>query len=94
MRPVLHCIIDDMLRLVLNIARIVVYPRQGHALAAGVFGIPGIGRSNTRFVDSRRRSEVKLIDIDLIEGLVKVLFRAAFEELGLDLSLGYFGDSD
>ena len=94
MRPVLHGIIDNMLRLVLNVSRIVVDPRQGHTFTARIFGVPGIGRSDAWLVGSGRCTEVKLIDIDLIEGLVKVLFRATFEELRLDLGFGYFSDCD
>ena len=38
--------------------------------------------------------KVKLVDIDLVKGLVKVLLRVSFEELSLGLSLGYFGNRD
>ncbi len=83
-----------MLRLVLNVARIVVDPRQGHTFTARIFGVPGIVRSDAGLICYGRSAEVKFIDIDLVEGLVKVLFRASFEELRLDLGLGYFGDGD
>ena len=83
-----------MLRLVLNIARIVVDPRQGNAFAAGVFRIPRIGWSNAGLVGCCRSAEVKFVDIDLVESLVKVLFAPALQKLSLDLGFGDFGYCD
>ncbi|MBS7410825.1 MAG: hypothetical protein KIG59_07710 [Muribaculaceae bacterium] len=42
MRFILHCIVDDILRLILNVARIIVDPRERHALAPGIVGEPGV----------------------------------------------------
>ena len=77
---------------VLNIARIVVDPRQSHALHIVYEGVPRlIGRGVGGLC---RRAKVKFVDEHIIESDVEVLLRAAFEELRLDLGIVDFGNGD
>ena len=77
---------------ILNIARIVVDPRQGHAFHIVEMRVPGFFRR--RVVAARSVAEVEFVNVDVIESDVEVLLGAPFEELRLDLGIGYLCDDD
>ena len=77
---------------VLNIARIVVDPRQGYALHFVSERVPGIFGSAV--VGIGRASEVKFVDVDIIESNVEVLLAAPLQKLRLDLGIINLRDSD
>ena len=90
----LRGIIYDIFGEILDIAGIVVDPRQGHA-SVGVRGrVPGVGGRYLRSRGCRRCAEVEFVYIHLVESLVEVLLGAPLQELRLDLGLGYFGNGD
>ena len=84
----------DVLRAVLNVARSIIHPRQGDKREIVEAVIPGSHRSDCRSVNRSRRTEVKFVDVDVIEGRVEVHFRATFEELRFHFGLGDFRHDD
>jgi len=89
MKFILGLVIDNTLGQILDVSRIVVDPRQGYILAIMFIRIPAVLRFVFLNVSqiSIRTTEVQFIDVNLVEGLVEVLFRATFEELSLYFKL-------
>ena len=90
MPPVLCGIVHGVFGKVLNIARIIIYPRQGH----GIGIIRGLPRLYRVWLARRPLAEVEFIYIDVVEGLREVLLAAAFKELAFYLGSVDFVDSD
>lgn len=92
MPPVLRGIVHGIFCEILNIARIVVDPRQGHGLRPRrIARPPRLGR-----VELARRplAEVEFIYKDVVEGLRKVPLAASFKELAFDFGGIDFIDGD
>ncbi len=92
MPPVLRGIVHGIFCEILNIARIVVDPRQGHGLRPRrIARPPRLGR-----VELARRplAEVEFIYKDVVEGLRKVPLAASFKELAFDFGGVDFIDGD
>ena len=88
----LRCIVNNVVGKILNIPRIVIDPRQSHTLHLIKGGIPGVGGRGV--VGAGCAAEVKFVDINIIESIIKILLAPPLQELRLDLGLGDFGDSD